>query len=74
VDDWDVEAFAETLPHVSAHAVAPGHPNLVLPLQRVRRGIDQIAAELADVLKDGGLAGGDFRPECALREFPAETY
>jgi hypothetical protein len=37
-------------------------------------GVYQIAAELADILQDGGVAGGHFGPERALREFPAKAY
>ena len=74
VDDGDVEALAEGFPDVGAHAVAPGHVELVGCVEGVGagRGVDEVAAEFADVLEDVGLGGVDLGPKGAVGEFAGE--
>ena len=69
VDYGDVEAGAEGFPYVGAHAVAPGHGHDVGSFEGVGGGVDEVAAEFADVLDYGGFVGGDFRPESLVAEF-----
>ena len=69
-----MEALAEGFPDVRAHAVAPGHVQLVGGVEGVgaRRSVDEVAAEFADVLEDVGLGGVDLGPEGAVRELAGE--
>src|SRR5579884_4216788 len=59
---------AELVPHIRPQPVAAAQPKLVCSFLRLRRRVDQIAAELADILEDGSLAGHDIVPEPARRK------
>ena len=73
VDAVDAEAPAEGLPDVGAHAVAPGHGGAVLFVERGGRGVDEVAAEFADVLDDVAFGGAHFGPEGLVAKFAGEA-
>jgi hypothetical protein len=66
------EALLELLPHVGAQPVAEREAQLVRALLRVRRLIDEIAAQLADVLERSGTALDHVVPEPARAELARE--
>src|SRR5438270_12080973 len=65
----DAEALLEFGPDIAAQAIAAGEPQLMLVFLRGGRRIDEIAAELADILKERALPCDDVRPKAACREF-----
>ena len=48
--------------------IAAGKPQTVAALIGIRAGVDQVATELADVLKERAALGPDVPPEAARRE------
>ena len=54
-DARDAEALLEALPDVRPQAVADAEAQAVLAVARVRRRVQQVAAELADVLEQRAL-------------------
>jgi hypothetical protein len=61
----DLEAPLEFRPDIGAQPVAAGEAKMMRALVRTRRRIDEIAAQLADVLKAGALPSHDVVPELA---------
>ena len=55
MDDWDIESLAKTFPNVGTHAVSPRHGDVVGGFERVRRGVEEVAAEFTDVLEVCGF-------------------
>src|SRR5262249_34182044 len=70
----DAEALLERLPHTGRQAVATGQPKVVRGLVRRGGAVQQVAAELADVLKRGALPADDVAPELARREPLAQDH
>ena len=66
------EAGLEVEPDVGPEAVAAAEPDAVLPFLGMRRRIEQIAAELADILEERALVVDDVVPELPRREFLAD--
>src|SRR5277367_1992587 len=58
----NVEAALKFLPDVGAEAIAARESQLVLRLRRMRRGFDEISAQLADVLEDRASRFDDVFP------------
>ncbi len=71
-DQRNAKAGLEFFPDVGTQAVAAGEPQLVLGLVRLRRRIDQIAAQLADILHHRAIVVDDVVPEIAHREALAD--
>ena len=61
-------------PDVGPQAVAAGEAELVLALLRMRRRVDQIAAELADILEQRAVPAHDVVPEFARGELLADHH
>src|SRR5262249_49795699 len=68
-DPRDVEAVLELQPDIGAQAVAAGETHPVCVLQRAGWRVDEVAAELADILEAGAVPAHDVVPEFARREF-----
>src|SRR5438105_13905758 len=68
-DARDAEARLELAPHVEAEPVAAGEPQLVRALERMRRGLHEIAAQLADILEQGTVPAHHVVPEFPRGEF-----
>src|SRR5262245_11985543 len=64
----DAEALLKRLPHAGRQAVATSEPKAVRRLALRIRAVQQVAAQLADVLKRGALPADDVAPELARRE------
>ena len=71
-DQRDAKARLEFFPDVGTQAVAAGEPQLVFGLVRLRRRIDQIAAQLADILHHRAIVVDDIVPELAHRKALAD--
>ena len=56
-------------PDVGPQAVAAAHPDPVLRLMRIGLGLQQVAAQLADILEQRALPADDLVPELARRKF-----
>src|SRR5215467_6647847 len=70
----DAEALLEGQPHVCAQAVAAGEPQQVARLLGARRRLQQVAAQLADVLKESAALGEYVSPEAARGEAPPQHH
>ena len=68
------EALLEVAPDVGPQAVAAGHPDPVLHLARGRRGVQQVAAQLADVLHERAVPADDVAPELTGGESVAHDH
>src|ERR1700722_12621618 len=55
----------ESVPHFGRQPVATGHPYTVTRLIRRRRGVEQVAAKLTNVLQEGAVPVDDIVPELA---------
>jgi len=73
VDDGNAETLTESLPDIRPHAIAPSHLHIVLLIQSTWRGIDEVAAELADILYDVCVGLAYFGPEGLVGEFAGEN-
>lgn len=62
MDDRNLEALSKSPPDVRTHAVSPGHLDAMSGFEWVWRGIEEIAAEFADVLEVCGFRSMDFGP------------
>ncbi len=67
----DAEALLERLPHAGREAVAASEPKAVRGLVLRIGAVQQVAAQLADVLKRGAFPADDVAPELARRELLA---
>ena len=61
-DPRNAKPRLEFLPDVGAQAIAAAQPQPMLAFPRVRRRIDQIAAQFADILKQRAVPGRRCRP------------
>ena len=68
------EAFLEGGPDVAAHAVAAAEAQVVIALAGALRGVQQEAAQLADILHQGAVPAGDVVPEPARGEAFAQDH
>src|SRR5262249_14687874 len=68
----DREALLERRPDVRAQAVADRDSDVVVRVVGARRQVQQIAAELAEVLERGRAVAPDVAPELARAELPPE--
>ena len=66
---WNPKARLEFLPYVGAQSVAGAQPKPMCALARVRRRVDKIAAQLADILEQRAVPLDDIVPEALHREF-----
>ena len=73
-DPRDPEALLELRPDVGTQAVAAGEAQLVRALLRMRRRVDEIAAELADILQQRALPAHHVVPELAGGEALADHH
>ncbi len=71
-DFRDRKALLEFRPDIRPQAVAADETELVGALLRVRRRIDEVAAELADILQERALPAHHVVPEFAHREALAD--
>ena len=71
-DARDLEALLEARPDLRTQTVADGDPQTVLALERIFRRVQQIAAELADILEHGRLVAAAIVPEFGGGEFVAQ--
>ena len=62
------KAFFEGMPDVWAKAVAAGNPQAMPLFARVRRRLQEVAAELADILEQSAVEADDVVPELARGE------
>src|SRR5215469_5796503 len=62
-DARNAKARLELPPHVEAQPVAAGEAELVRALERMRRRLHQIAAQLADILKQRAIPAHHVVPE-----------
>ncbi len=68
-DARHAEARLKLVPHFGPQAIAEAEPQLVRALLRVRRLVDQVAAEFADIDEHGAAVLGDIVPEMRGGEF-----
>src|SRR5262252_97037 len=71
---WNAETVLEIGPDVTAQAVAAGESQPMRALARVWRRVQQVTAELADILEQRAIPVGDIIPELACRELVADHY
>src|SRR3984957_21163308 len=55
----------ESVPHFGRQPVATGHPDTMTILVRRRRGVEQVAAKLTNILEEGAVPVDDIVPELA---------
>ena len=70
----NLEAVLERAPDVGPQAVAAGDPDLMLPLIGMRLCLHQVAAELADILKQRAVEALDVVPELTCGEFLPDQH
>src|SRR5262249_1706842 len=70
----NAEAFLEVAPDFLAQPVAAGKPQSMRALLRMRRGIEQIPAELADIKEERAVPACNVVPELACRKPVADDY
>ena len=70
----NLEAPLELRPHIGPQTVAAGQAQMVRALLRVRRRVDEVAAELADILEAGAIPAHDIVPELAHGKFIADHH
>ena len=73
-DLGQAETLGEGAPHVGGKPIAAGEAQPMRLLRRRRRRGDEIAAELADVLKDRAVPARDLAPETASRELVGDHH
>src|SRR5207244_7118596 len=73
-DPRDAEWLLERRPHVGAKAVAAREPQTVLRLQRIGSAVDEIPAQLADVLDERAVPPDDVAPEVPRGELLADHH
>src|SRR5690606_17680972 len=73
-DMRDAEARPEGRPDIRPQAIAAAQPQAMLRLLHMRRRIDEITAELADILEQRAFALDHIIPELADREFLADEH
>src|SRR5215467_7186774 len=71
-DARDGEALLERLPYVRPQPVAASEAQAMGRLARMRRRVDEIAGELADILHQRAVEPGHVVPELPRREFLAD--
>ena len=70
----NLEPPLELRPHVGAQAVAARQAQMMLPLFRSGRRVDEITAKLADILKARAVPAHDVVPELARGEFVPDHH
>src|SRR5690606_37352714 len=73
-DMGHAEARPVHLPDIRTEAVAAGDPDAMSALARMRRRVEKVAAELADILEARAPARGDVVPELRDGEFLANEH
>ncbi len=73
-DVRNAKPFLEAVPDVGPQPVAATHPDPVILLMRVRLGMQQVPAQLADVLEQRAVPADDVAPELACRECFADHH
>src|SRR5262249_38917431 len=68
----NAESLLELVPDIGAQPVAAGEPELVAGLLRMRRRVNEVAAQLADVVEDRAVPSRNIVPELARGEFLAD--
>jgi len=68
-DLGDAKALFKAVPHLGGQAVAASHSDPMLVVFCRRRGMEQVAAEFADVLEQRAVPTDYVVPEVAGREF-----
>src|SRR5215471_11784606 len=71
-DLWDAEAPLKLLPYVRPQPIAAAKPDTMPPFPWMRRRIDEVSAELANILENRALPLRDLVPEAARRKLLPE--
>jgi hypothetical protein len=64
----------EFLPDVGAQPVAAAHPQAMRALARIFRRVEEISAQLADILKQRAIAVDDIVPKMLRGKFLADQH
>src|SRR5580704_10657449 len=67
-DMRDVEALLERIPDIGTQAIAEGEPHMMRALVGIFGRLEKIAAELADILKQGAVPANHILPEAPRRK------
>src|SRR5713226_8889202 len=70
----DLKTALEFPPHLRPQSIAASQPEAMLGFPRMRWSVDQVAAELTDILKEGTLPIDDFVPEATRRKLRSNDY
>src|SRR4029450_1092279 len=70
----NAEAALEEIPYVAAQAIAACETQTMIVFARVRRAVDQVAAQLADVLEHRAVPLDDLFPEPARGELASDHH
>src|ERR1700723_978715 len=73
-DLGNAEAVFEGIPNIGSQSIPARQPNPMLRFIRRRRGLQQVPAQFADVLKQRALPANDLVPELTGGKLFADDY